>query len=221
MASRRLPIRVGDRFDRLVVQEIIPAGNGYAYQRCAVLCDCGNSKVVYSHHLKGKNRHTRSCGCLVRESMRKVKREAYGDSGPAYKDGRCKSRVYQVWRNMIARCCNPKARGYKHYGGRGITVCDRWINTDSGFRDFESDVGCLSTPEHTLGRINNDGNYEPGNVRWETQKVQCRNKRTNRLVTWNGETLCVKDWAGRLGLSESGFKWRLKRWPLQEAMQTR
>ena len=118
-----------------------------------------------------------------------------------------------MWVGMIQRCTNQNHLGYKYYGARGITVCDRWMV----FVNFSADMGDRPSGK-TLDRINNDGNYEPGNCRWATDAEQKRNNRNTRLLTLNGKTQCVKDWADDLGLASSNLLYRLKNWPLVEAL---
>jgi hypothetical protein len=105
-----------------------------------------------------------------------------------------KTAEYTVWRNIHARTSdieNP------NYGGRGITVCKRWTS----FSSFLADMGSKPTPQHTIERIDNDGNYEPSNCRWATRKEQARNKRRNIRVTRNGETRVISEWAELIGVS--------------------
>jgi hypothetical protein len=106
------------------------------------------------------------------------------------KHGASKSRLYRIWAGMKERCRNPKCKAYRYYGGRGITVCERWLKS---FEDFAADVG--EPPEGTsIDRINNDGNYEPGNVRWATMKTQAGNRSNNVTLTAFGETKILADW---------------------------
>lgn len=123
---------------------------------------------------------------------------------------------YRIWIKMRRRCKEEGETGYAAYGGRGIRVCERW---DASFADFLADIGPRPSAKHTLDRIENNGHYEPGNVRWAVRKVQQRNRRTNHHVTFNGETLCLAEWAERIGISFGGLCGRLRRgWPLERAL---
>lgn len=119
-----------------------------------------------------------------------------------------KSKIYSTWRSMIKRCDDPNSNVYHNYGGRGITVCDRWRND---FIAFVRDMGPKPTPKHSIDRINNDGNYEPGNCRWATSKEQCRNYRGNTLLTINGEAQTMIYWAEKYGVPTSTIINRLNR----------
>lgn len=121
------------------------------------ICSCGKNTKVESTHLNGGN--TKSCGCLQ------------------IKHGLSKTSEYHTLRGMIDRCSNPKCKAYKYYGGRGIQVCDRWKNPVDGLQNFISDMGKKPLPDLSIDRIDNDGNYEPGNCRWATQEEQQKNKR--------------------------------------------
>jgi len=119
---------------------------------------------------------------------------------------------YRAWQMMKQRCTNPKATGYQNYGGRGIRMCERWFNS---YEAFIEDVG---VPPHgaTLDRIDTDGDYEPGNVRWAYGTTQNRNKRNNRPVTWQGQTKTYSAWAADLGISKQSFAYRMKHWPIED-----
>ncbi|HEY9737554.1 MAG TPA: hypothetical protein V6D06_14770 [Trichocoleus sp.] len=119
---------------------------------------------------------------------------------------------------MKSRCHNPNNAAYDRYGGRGIVVCDRWRES---FENFYADMGPRPSEQHSIDRINNDGNYEPGNCRWATDKQQSRNTRRNRLLTYNGETLFLDEWAERLSISKHTLQTRLWRgWSVEEAFET-
>lgn len=180
----------GLRFGRLVVigktSERSPSGLKWLLR-----CDCGNEIRVTSCNLNAG--YYQSCGCYRREFARK-----HGMTGTP---------EYQAWADMINRCLNPKNPRYKDYGGRGITVCDRWR---SSFDAFYEAVGPRPAG-HLLDRIDNEGCYEPGNVRWVPSKVSARNRRTNHLVEWRGEMLTVTEWAERFDMNPTTLFHRLRR----------
>ena len=121
---------------------------------------------------------------------------------------RRKNPLYAVWLGMKFRCSNPKATNFKWYGGRGITVCQKWLNS---FGDFISDMGPRPTPKHMIERINNDGNYEPSNCRWATKTEQSRNIRSNRRINLNGESLTLVELSEQTGIKRQTLAWRLNR----------
>lgn len=116
--------------------------------------------------------------------------------------------LYGIWDAMKQRCRNPNCQIFKYYGGRGIKVCERWIQS---FQNFLDDMGPRPAKGYQLDRIDNDGNYEPGNVRWVSNKVQSRNKRSNVFIPMpNGESMCVNDAAKILGISSRGLGQRVQ-----------
>lgn len=120
--------------------------------------------------------------------------------------------LYARWNVMHQRCSNPKSGGYRFYGARGIRVCERW----NSFEAFLEDVGEMPSPQHTLDRIDNEGNYEPGNVRWASRCEQARNRRSTAQITINGETKCLKAWALERGLNYGTVKSRYQSgWPVE------
>lgn len=116
------------------------------------------------------------------------------------------TKEYRAWNCMKHRCYNKNDESYKHYGGRGIIVCDRWMES---FQNFFDDVGLAPSFEYTIDRINSNGNYEPGNVRWATKKEQGANTRKATFVTINGVTKRPKEWAAIIGISDNGFYSRM------------
>lgn len=119
-----------------------------------------------------------------------------------------KSREYKIWASMLTRCHNPNSISFKYYGARGVTVCDQWRNS---FESFYAEVGPSPGKEFSLDRIDTLLGYCPGNVRWANRHVQNRNRRSTHLVTFNGETLCVQDWAEKLGIPRLTISDRLRR----------
>jgi hypothetical protein len=117
---------------------------------------------------------------------------------------------------MKWRCGNPKAQQYKWYGARGIKVCERWRNS---FEAFLSDMGRRPSPGHSLDRIDNDGDYEPGNCRWATATEQNRNRRGLSLIEYRGETVCMTELCKRTGIPRTTLRRRLATgWPLERAV---
>lgn len=125
---------------------------------------------------------------------------------PRPKHGLSGTPEYKAWQQMRLRCTDPKHKAYPGYGGRGITVCARWLQSVAA---FVADMGPKPSPRHELDRIENDKGYEPGNCRWVTRKVNGRNRRSNRWVTFNGETLTIAEWSERTGIPRDTLKKRL------------
>jgi hypothetical protein len=147
-------------------------------------------------------RITRSCGCLRSEFARRVKHGQYA------------TKTYGTWQSMMKRCYQPNNISYKNCGGRGITVCQQWHE----FTNFFADMGERPVGK-TLDRIDNNGNYEPGNCRWATPKEQSQNSRQPRFITYAGETMNLTEWSARLGMSLSNFSRRLRRgWTIERAI---
>ena len=196
MKNPRLIDMRGLRFGRLVV--IDQAGNakyGGALWRCQ--CECGNEKIVRGADLRSG--HTQSCGCIHSESL-SARNEKHGETG---------SRLYNIWSGMKQRCGDPHASNYQNYGGRGIKVCDEWVNSFEAFRDWALANGYRDGL--TIDRKDNDGPYSPENCRWATRKEQSGNRRKLYSITHNGETHTVREWAEILGIPADRIRERLKR----------
>lgn len=125
---------------------------------------------------------------------------------------------YRAWSDMLTRVRNPRFKDWKLYGGRGITVCNRWL----AFSNFFADMGEKPTPKHSLDRKDSDGNYEPGNCRWATAKEQARNwKHRNRRIEFRGENLLLLEWAERIGISRESLRDRINSgWSIEKALLT-
>lgn len=164
-------------------------------------CDCGTSLAVITTNLTKGN--STSCGCQRRESL--------------FKHGMGRTALYHAWVAMRSRCNNPKDAAFANYGGRGIKVCERW----NEFPNFLADMG--NRPKgYQIDRIDNDGDYEPGNCRWVSPKANLNNKRSSHKVTWKGETLTITQWAERLGIHQRTLFNRIGRgWDLNRAMTER
>lgn len=194
----------GQTFGRLTVSDTSEIrGRRRTYWLCK--CTCGNSKWVIADALK--NGATRSCGCLNDETRRTVRRPG------AIQNGKY-SPEYIAWHSMKQRCLNPNNDRYERYGGRGITVCDRWMQ----FTPFLTDMGPKPSLKHTIERVDNNKGYEPGNCIWATKATQNRNHSRNRYYTFNGRRLCVTDWAAVIGIKQNTLLTRLARWPVERAL---
>lgn len=168
----------GQRFGRLTV--IAQAGTAGKNALWICQCDCGGFKVVPGIRIRFGS--VKSCGCIQKEKAA-ARLRTHGQSG---------TREYRIWNGISKRCLNPAFIGWRLYGSRGISVCDRWRQ----FENFLADMGPCPSSRHSLDRFPNaDGNYEPENCRWATPKEQSRNKRNNRMLTVSGETHCVTEWA--------------------------
>lgn len=166
-------------------------------------CDCGNEKPIRAADVL-REKQT-SCGCV---------HVTHG----ATRGGKL-SPEYMSWYGMRQRCLNPNATGYENYGGRGIKVCDRWRES---FESFFADVGPRPSPDHSIDRIDSDGHYEPENVRWATRTEQNRNKRGLHMLTVDGETMCLRDWARRTNIDETTLARRVGKlgWSHERAVKT-
>ena len=122
--------------------------------------------------------------------------------------------TYICWGHISQRCINPKMKDFHKYGGRGITVCERWQK----FENFLADMGERPGPEYSIDRIDNNGNYEPGNCRWATKMEQAKNTRQNRWLEYGGVRLHFADWARRLHINQSSLHRRIKAWGVERAL---
>lgn len=182
----------GERFGRWRVIGRAPTKQGYRESCWLCVCNCGTQRVVAAGALR-KGAST-GCGCVPARN-----RLTHGGRHTA---------EYGIWTNMLTRCGNPRNKAFRRYGGRGITVCERWRND---FAAFLADMGPRPSPKHSVDRINNDGDYEPSNCRWATTQEQCRNTRRNVRLTLDGRTMTQREWAVELGIHDSTLFGRIKR----------
>jgi hypothetical protein len=199
--SKRLDL-VGQKFGRLEV--VSDVGNKGKQSLWSCVCDCGNSKTVLGNSLRLGI--TRSCGCLQRENSRDRKKT----------HGLSRISEYQVWRNMLSRCSDVRNKSYSNYGGRGIKVCDRWLES---FENFLEDMGNCPLGMF-LDRRDNEGEYTPENCRWVTREEQNNNTRRNVWRTYQGETKTISQWARLYNLPMKTLWARLKRfgWSMRRAL---
>jgi hypothetical protein len=163
-------------------------------------CDCGREKIVESKKLVSG--HTKSCGCLNTERITK--------------HGMSRTKIYNVWHDMINRTTNPLYKRWKDYGGRGITVCEQWRK----FENFYADMGGIPQ-DMTLERINNDEGYNPNNCKWASYHEQFQNRRTTKIIEFSGEKLSLTEWAKKTGISLSTLRGRLKLgWSIESCFST-
>lgn len=186
---------IGVKYNNLTIIEEVDAiftKGGNKKRMISCRCNCGVEKtLVMSEVING---YVKSCGCYSRvlakenTTIRNTKHKMYGTS------------EYNTWQSMKKRCLNPNHKAYDYYGGRGITVCDSWINS---FPNFYNDMGSKPNKDSSLDRIDNEKGYFKENCRWASKKTQTRNQRNNRNLTIDGETKTIGEWS-----EISGIKWQ-------------
>lgn len=192
----------GQKFGRLTVIKYTRTQHG-AYWLCK--CDCGNTTEVRGDMLR--NGRIKSCGCLQNDRREEV----------CTKHGQSKTKLYKNYHAMKNRCYNKHNTAYKHYGARGIVVCDEWLLNYKTFYDWAMDNGYKEGL--TIDRIDVNGNYEPTNCRWVDQETQQNNKRNNIYITYNGKTQTLMQWANELNLTYACIKHRYERgWSKKEIL---
>jgi hypothetical protein len=203
-------INPGDRFGRWIVLSVDPL---------FLCCDCGTERKGDRWRLL--NGRSKSCGCYRSD----VTRERFTTGNKK------KHPLYNIWHSMHARCRYPRWQGYQYYGGRGIRVCDRWSGPD-GFENFCLDMGPRPSKRYTLDRKKNELDYSPENCKWSTWKEQAKNRRPHfsvpayeklpaegpKTITFDGQTKTIAEWADHLGITYPALFYRLKHWPLPDAL---
>lgn len=171
-------------------------------------CGCGKRKEIGPWAVR--KGFVKSCGCW--------RDQAFGNRTRTH--GASNTREHQAWMRMIGRCTNPNTAKWHRYGGRGIKVCARWRGPN-GFKNFLADMGPRPSDKHQVDRFpDNNGNYKPTNCRWATSKQNNQNRSTNRMLTVNGRTQCLQEWANELGMSHTTIHGRIKKWGVHLALTT-
>lgn len=171
------------------------------------ICSCGN--IFESVIQSVKNGNTKSCGCRKHESGRRQILEI----NRFVNHGMSKSSEYKSWMQMKRRCMNSADKHFMDYGGRGISVCDRWIMS---FEHFFEDMGFKPGPEYSIDRIDNDGNYDPNNCKWSNHLEQARNRRSIKKIEYMGKSMMLIEWSEMLGIPLKTLYDRIyrRKWPI-------
>lgn len=180
----------GQKFGRWTALKRSHVKDGQTLWLCR--CECGKEQSVYLFSLRDGT--SKSCGCLKNE----VASEFHT------RHGSHKTKEYRAWSQAKSRCKNVKNKAYPNYGGRGIRMCERWLEC---FENFFEDMGLAPSKKHSLDRFpnNKDGHYESGNCRWATKKEQQNNRRNNHYIYYNGENKTLTEWAEFLGEKPNYF----------------
>jgi len=202
MRGRRLVVNPGDKYGRFTIINELPKMGGRRYFLCK--CDCDNVKSVRLEALTSGN--IVSCGCYNREISKKVNT----------KHGMYEKRLYRIWCGIKGRCFNPNNTAYHNYGGRGITICEEWL-------DFKNFYDWAIKNEYkdnlTIERIDVNGNYGPSNCTWATMTEQKQNTRKAKRIEFNGQAKTLRQWAKHYGIHSSTLCRRLKDgWDLEKAL---
>ena len=199
----------GEKFGRLTVVkrwERLPSG----HTKWLCVCDCGNVKFVMDSNLHRK--HEVSCGCAKKEKMIKNSKWKGESSEP----------LFIIWRAMLKRCYNINSQNYKYYGGRGIKVCNEWLDENNGYFSFKKwSLENGFEKGLSIERIDVNNDYSPDNCKWIPFSEQSKNKRNNNMITYHNETKCLAEWSKILGIKRYTLYSRLKRgWAVEKAFET-
>lgn len=204
---------IGKQYAHLLIIKEIPTSK-YEIRKVLCKCECGTEKIISLKDVL--NGHTQSCGCY-RKKVSAEKMTTHGMSD---------TRLYKVWRLMIQRCYDKNCSVYSRYGGRGITICDEWLNDFIAFYDWAYSHGYDEKADYmgcTLDRIDVNGNYYPENCRWANAITQCNNRTNNRKITFNGEIHTIAEWARKYNMNYTTLFCRLFKhgWTVEEALTIR
>jgi len=198
----------GQKFGRLTVVEFVEVRKNKSYWKCK--CDCGKEKITVNNSLKKGN--TKSCGCISKEKNSNLRH------------GMGSTRFYRIHQSIKTRCLNSNTQHYEYYGGRGVKVCDEWLEF-KGFQEMYSSylehIKIHGEKNTTIERIDVNGNYCKENCRWATMKEQGRNKRSNVYIIYKGELKTKGEWLEKLNLNRSLINKRLQMgWTIEKAFET-
>lgn len=188
----------GMQFGRLTVLERRGSKDRQRMWLCR--CSCGNERAMSTTRLLTKNR--KSCGCIAADKARNRTKHGCARAGKLTPE-------FRTWVAMRERCTSQSHSAYPQYGGAGVRVCERW----SEFQNFLSDMGPKPSPKHSIDRIDNTKGYSPENCRWATRIQQNNNTQRNRMVTFQGVTKTMAEWARELGVNYYALRGRLNRLP--------
>lgn len=205
---------IGKKFGRWTVIEVLPRERGAKRMKplkYKCLCDCGNTGEVNKTCLV--TGRSLSCGCYVRQKC----------SETMTTHGLSRTPLYALWSSIKRRVANPNTKSFVRYGARGIVLCDEWANDFQSFYDYvNGTLGPKPTPQHSLDRIENEGNYEPGNIQWATSEAQSSNRSSNIVVVYQGISDTLTRHCKRLGLNPKAVNLRVSRrgWTPEQALST-
>ena len=196
----------GEHIGRLTVVSLSGrAGNGAKLWKC--ICDCGKEHFATTGNLLSGS--TKSCGCYRKEIV----------SEKNYKHGLSKNRLHGIWRGMKQRCCNPRSKDFEHYGGRGITICRKWMCNFENFYNWAIANGYDESK--SIDRIDVNGNYEPDNCRWADYEIQANNRSNNNKITFRGEIHTIAEWSSILHIDRKTISDRIHKlgWSPEKALE--
>ena len=207
MSKNQIKDLTGRRFGRLrVIEQTAERKDRCVVWKC--VCDCGNECYIVSRSLLSGT--TKSCGCFMQESRGKARTTHH----------RSKEKIFFIWQGMHRRCESTYHKNYMDYGGRGIKVCEEWRSFQK-FYDYVATLSHFGEPGYTIDRIDVNGNYEPGNVRWATRKEQGANRRCTVYLTYKGETRPLTEWAEIKNIKPDVLYQRShKGWSVEKMLET-
>jgi hypothetical protein len=214
--SSRFKNRVGEKYNRLTFVRPTSIDTTSGDMRWIVRCDCGKeSELRATVVVRGK---TKSCGCIAIDILRANAKKRIGvPLKHGHSTNGKRTSEYSIYKTMKARCYNKNSKNYIRYGGRGIAVCDRWLES---FDNFYADMGSRPSSLHSIDRVNNDGPYSPDNCRWATKKEQSDNSTNPIVIEFNGVSMNLTGWAKSIGINLSSLTERIGKWGIERALTT-